>query len=375
MSTKFYYLILTLAFIGLALSACSDFDNRPKENQPAIVSIESLPDFVTTSVAPTPTPEKYIIYFSWPKIDDSKKLRIRLLKTLTIVSSEQQTFSIEVAHNQNLTFNFDVLDFSEKIEKSFSKLVQIPKDLVVRPNDPKILEDQKLVAKRIFISGNAPLITNGHNVILITEELISDHGVIETYLPETKSSLDLNGNSGGNLEIRSLMASGSLKVFMRGENGGESSQGPSHQTRAPSGEPPLDGTTECGTTKNLKDTFSNCTCSSFGRAGTNGKPGIKGLTGPQGTLGGDSGNLKIEIMDASGLFLETTTLPGSGGAGGPGGPGQLGGIALENFSKCAGKKGQDGPSGPQGDSGEKGIDGKKGLTCIHLTSENKNDCF
>lgn len=357
---------------------CSDFkETEPDSGLLTNIDSQSLPEFITAQVQPSEKPERYLVYFSWPKIEDEKRIRIRNGQALVIVKSGQTTFSQEVDHNQNITFSFEVLDTASKVEKYFSKIVTIPRDFVVRKNQNELLENQKLNVKRLFLFSDIPFRTNGFNIEIIADQIISDKGIIETHFENSKAGNSIDGLSGGELTIKANSAIGKLNIVMRGQNGGDGLKGPSFSYRAPDGSPPGWQAKECSCRECPRPTQTRgCYCYGKGPNGTNGSPGAKGFPGSRAGNGGSSGILKIEINDGSGLLLQTFSLKGFAGIPGPGGDGQPGGIAPQSQGKtCEGSPGSNGPTGPQGDSGPIGVDGKPGLICVYIASEGRNDCY
>ena len=376
-----------VAVLCLAVIGCAEFKDEKTENQDQEnmrVSSQNISDFVKIGVQPTTEPEKYIVYFGWPKISDPRRVRIRMEQTLAVVESNQTTFSHEVSHNQTLTYSFDILSGDNKIEKSFSKLVKIPRDFVVRKDQSEFLENTTLSVNRVFFD-EVPLRTSGFNIEIQTNELIANKGIIETFTDGIKAKLNAEGRGGGNLIINANSAHGSLKVYMRGEHGGDGEKGPAFPNRANGGSAAGDGSLFCDCVgRNCMGPVSTepqiqahvCSCESTGRDAGNGTNGAKGNKGFSARNGGDSGNLKINIKDGAGFLIETFKSFGIAGVPGEGGDGQLGGLGgTTSGKKCSGKAGGGGATGPKGDNGEKAEDGKLGTICVYVASEGKNDCY
>jgi hypothetical protein len=373
-------------------SGCAEFRNESEsdENFGSVVSADALSGAIKLHVQPTTKPEKYMVYFSWPKLEADKRIRIRNQRTLIVVPSSQTTFSHEVVHDQTMTYIIEVLDAASLVEQSIPKTVRTPRDFVVRGSQSQIVTDQQIHVQRLFLHADTPLSTNGHRVEITAEELISNNGVIETFPEGAKASSSQNGRPGGDLTIRIQKAIGTLKVIARGQDGGDGEKGSPYSSRAADGRPPEPGRLECeaiclrcdqsdaplmGSRMPVATQRLSCLCSEIGTDATNGSPGAKGRTGGRAGHGGDSGNLKIEIQDGSSLDLQTISRPGQAGTPGKGGDGQPGGIAQGTKSRCSGNPGTNGPTGPQGDTGPKANDGKDSQICIFIASEGKNDCF
>lgn len=371
-------MVVVLLCLLIGLSSCAEFENKEKINSdPSYIYSENLNDAINIEVQPTTQPERYIIYFGWPKIENAKRIRIRREQILAIVSPEQTTFSHEVEHNQTLTYTFDILDSTNKVERSFSKIVIVPRDFVVREGQHSFSEDQKLQVKRVFLSRETSLLTNGFNVEIVTEELISEKGRIETFFVNDQALNGTNGRSAGTLKITAKHAQGLMTIIMRGEHGGHGIKGTPYAQRAPDGLPPTNGQRICECRKcRTQDFLLSCSCATTGADGTDGANGAKGRTGGNGGSGGDTGTLKVEIEEGSAFVLKTESFVGLGGNAGEGGDGQLGGHAPSgNGGACSGNPGRTGLNGPHGDNGKKGRDGKHGQVCVYIASEGKNDCY
>lgn len=173
---------LLVALLCLLIeTACNpEFKNTKdtQNSQTETVSSQSIDQFIKVKVQATSSPEKYMVYFSWPKIEAGKLIRIRLDKTLAVVNPSQTDFNHEVFHDQILTYTFEILDQASKIEKSFHQQVKIPKDFVVREGQTSFQENTKLIMNRVFLNDSVPLNTNGYKIEIIANELISKKGII-----------------------------------------------------------------------------------------------------------------------------------------------------------------------------------------------------
>lgn len=351
-------------------------------NTPQTVNSSGLDQFLTVKVQPTAQPEKYIVYFSWPKIEDGKFVRIRLDKTLAVVNPKQSDFNHEVFHDQVLTYTFEILDAASKIEKVFPKQIKIPRDFVVRDGQSTFTEDTRLNVNRIFILKDKSLQTNGYNIELVANELRSENGIIETFPEDNKAATDNDGKSGGKLTIKVQSATGDLKILMRGQNGGDGSKGEAYPNRAADGAAAGSGNRmcECIGKNCLILEATHCYCESKGSNGGNGTDGSQGHNGNRAGHGGNAGELNIAVQDGREFDLQTYAFKGLAGNPGEGGEGQDGGIGGQRpktieAEKCGGDPGGNGSKGSSGNRGASGNDGNLGLMCIYIASENKNDCY
>lgn len=369
-------------------------------------------------------PERYVVQFSWPYLEDGKILRIRLGSVLAEVLPNQTFFTHILPHNQTVTFSFDVLDKNRKLDRTFTKTVRVPADFVANAETSQINETSKIEVHRLYLNGGFPLTTNGHTVDIIANEIHAERGYIQTF-PEkikTKSSSttfgeespptaepEKDGRSGGNISITSKKLFGRLRVYMRGENGGAGPKGdPTDNRMEGTGIPAGHGKLTCRLDPNdncaarpercLVDptpviTRRECICSSYGSKAGDGIPGTKGKPGKPGMTGGDTGNIRISIHEyvpaegfdptlpnEGGEVVQVFQVPGKGGRGGIGGGGQRGSIGgpgrdPNNREDCRGDSGGEGKIGDPGESGPPGTNGNLGLKCIYVGSENINECI
>jgi hypothetical protein len=362
-------------------------DEPPAPVKPIIkkITAQELPDKMQITVLPTQQEERYVIYFSWPLIEDFKKVRISRNRILSVVESSQNTFSNEVDHNQTLNFKIDVLDQNMKVENSFTKQVLVPRDFVVRAGQD-VIKENPLNVNRFFMH-EVPLKTNGEEVNIKANEFFADNSVIETFPEGSKAPLNVNGRSGGSINLNFTTAVGNLKVYMRGENGGDGSNGSPYTSRARDGSPAGDGQAECDTADdrgrggrgdiridNFKPDY-RCSCNSMGANAGNGESGAQGRQGYPAKNGGNAGDFKISVLNGNTFEVFVTQsfgVAGTPGAGGEGQDGGLGGPKLDK--KCSGNAGSNGAKGPAGLTGFPGNNGKLGSTCIYIESIKRSEC-
>lgn len=268
-----------------------------------------------------------------------------------------------------------------------------------------------LKAHRVFIQEEMPVVTNGYELKIDTDEFIilknnqvidestfrtlSDGKTIEdaaSISTFTKDGVNqryslinlgqpdnfwIHGKDGGLISIKTNKAVGKLNVFMRGQNGADGVNGvPFADTdRAPSG---VDGFpsiyTDCthfsGGVRNI------CNCSKESEDNENGHKGEKGKPGNNGSDGGRGGNsgiLKFEMAELNPNFhIAILQEPGVSGTPGKAGPPQKGGLSgkvftykqranLNPFSSLVCKEAIDEGEGKEGDPGIDGIKQSNGI--------------
>lgn len=146
---------------------------------------------------------------------------------------------------------------------------EVPFDLVVA--DRLVLTSVPEKIRRLTILEGAVLSTNGQELKLDIQELVSDNGIIDTTPITPVPRLGASGLSGGLLQINAQHARGRLTVIAGGQNGGA------------------------------------------GRKRINGKhprPAVRGGNG------GDSSPVLFKLTDPSDLLISVDASPGKGSMGG-----------------------------------------------------------
>lgn len=440
MELNFKYVVIAVVLI---LSACSDElaneKNREERGAPSQKTLDVKTIEPRERISPlnlsenlkvdiqSADPEKYVVQFSWPYLAEDKILRIRLGGVLAEVLPDQTFFTHTLSHDQSATFSFDILDKKRKLERTFTKTVQIPTDFVVRSTNSIIKKKSKIEVNRFYLGEEIPLRIEDKTVEIITSEFHSSNGVIETFPEKTKQLNEVTGlieespsvappetpgRNGGVLSISAKKLFGRVQIFMRGEKGGRGAKGASLAQKAGLGTPAGEGRLQCSVPKNdcirkpflcspshnSESLFENyaasgtCYCKSFGDRGGPGVQGDEGNSGNQGKPGGSSGSVRVSIheyvplegFDSSismtgGEIVKVHQIPGEGGDGGPGGDGQRGspgGVGRDSNERddCRGEPGDEGPIGKPGALGKPGEKGSKGLLCVYVGSENINYC-
>jgi hypothetical protein len=243
-----------------------------------------------------------------------------------------------------------------------------------------------LTAHRVFIDKEQPVITNGFDLKINTDELIvlknglpdtsayedlgvnnknnDENAIIATFTEEginQHTSYDLpglpktfwsEGKDGGNIVIKTKNAIGNINVFLRGQNGLNGSDGVPFIERAPSGPNGADGVSDWVDSPRI----GHIVCQKHPTSGGPGLPGSNGRPGDNGKKGGNSGVLLLEISEKAPQFnLKVYKEIGKAGIAGKGGAGQLGGLGGNpgnSATRCSTAS-----SGENGKDGEKGIDG------------------
>lgn len=183
---------------------------------------------------------------------------------------------------------------------------------------------------RVFLSKGARVRVEDQTFSIVTNELISSGGDIETFLATDQADQGIAGRDGGFIQIQAKKATGKITITARGEMGGKGVDGSNGQP----GNPGVDGENGRWGVNNI-GTYRHTHCSeyrvnaTFGcvrpRNGGNGTDAQGGGNGQAGLKGGNSGTVLIKIEDVSIANLVFENKGGKGGKGGdPGKPGARG---------------------------------------------------
>lgn len=284
-----------------------------------------------------------------------------------------------------------------------STSLMIPKDMVVK--DRQVLTANVSVG-RLFLSREARLVTEGKDIAIAADEIISENGVVETFSDGATASVGASGRNGGYLSIKAKRGRGSLLVHARGENGAAGGPGSNggNGMRGADGQYalsthfPWNGGCGCGPRAHqLREEIrkgngfarlffdverNNHRCIQQPGDGNTGQAGAPGNPGSPGGKGGNSARVYVEIVDATQLKVDVFLMPGKGGAGGAGGIGGRGGpggnpgsSALDHYSNCrVAQAGRPGPNGTNGNPGLAGAAGMEEPICLRLGESKTPDC-
>lgn len=265
-------------------------------------------------------------------------------------------------------------------------------DFVV--NEKVVLTSVPEKIGRLIFMQDAVLSTDGADLNLVVDEVISHGGTISTLPISTSPKLGEAGRSGGSLHFEARTGRGHLVILAEGQKGGtgvrgsKGSSGPKGP-RGNNGE--VDYELDCMFASpelrsfdpdrpEPRPCFKRWFCSRQTGDGGRGGKGAKGTTGGAGGVGGSSAKVLVKIDDPSALRVSTEVSAGSGGVGGLGGDGGDGGAGGDPGSRDSRKKcrvANHGPNGPIGDRGDKGPDGEWGsekAICLALGTARIGDC-
>lgn len=268
----------------------------------------------------------------------------------------------------------------------------IPFDLVISERMVITRTPEKI--RRLTLLEGAVIATNGQEIKLDVQELVSNNGVIDTTPYEPAPSIGVSGLAGGMVHLTAAVGHGNLNITAAGQNGGNGSKGAmgnSGSQGAPGGNAAVNYTTECTLAvpflslfmidpDHHSHCFKNWYCSAETGDGGQGARGGIGHAGLIGGNGGDSSPVLIEIEDPKDIVVRVNPKVGVGGTGGPGGDGGSGGAGgiagiRDSGNLCrAAAQGPQGPRGAQGPQGPSGKDGIEKPICLRLGAAQVGDC-
>ena len=293
---------------------------------------------------------------------------------------EFQTQSIIKIYNEiekDTLFNTDKKLSNDSVSKS--ETIIISEDLKLK--EATIIKSKKVILDMVKIQ------TFEHSLIIIADEFLSNHSVIQNFKEDERAKKKEDGRHGGNIFILANKASGNLKLVLNGENGGKVSKRKvltSEERKKLLGSNGKNGRDAiykkfCITERFLILQNRRCRfkCILKQTRGEDGEDGKQGLKGQDGRNGGDTGSFHLKAFDISDFYLEE--IKKTKGLGSEGGNGSFGG-----FGGKAGRNGKDdknlcgekllppknGKKGKKGVAGNFGKNGVERLACLEVL---KND--
>ena len=319
------------------------------------------------SMTETDVPHQYQLAISWPS--DIKKVFIendgrRILETDSI----RQHFLIL---KDNTKYNIKV--FSADGDRP----VLIGESQGLTPKDysfngiVELKNDLEIMANRVYFSNQTKVQTNGFQLKVQAQKVVSDDAEIFSFLENSKAEPSQDGKSGGLVHIVSIEALGNLKINLKGQNGGDGIDGLPWTTVAAGGSVGSTGGHSCAKSPIGIGGALKCWCTSQPGNGTNGAGGAKGNSGTKAGSGGSSGKIIVEVSDSSEFTAEPSQQIGLAGIAGKGSDGQEGGAGgppgNPTSSECRNaSQGPQGAKGAIGDDGVVGIDGSKETQCVSI---------
>jgi hypothetical protein len=368
------------------------------------------PDSFTITVEALAQPNQYQSHLKWNVNDDDgdhwiiqRQSDNAALANVGTVSHDTHDF-VDTTVVAGTTYHYGLAsDDSDPATVKKSLDITVPRDLAIVGTSS--LPSVSGIG-RLMIPKGSKIVTNGKDLEISVDQIISTGGSIETFPDGQTAAPNISGRPGGQIKIHARTGTGSLTVIARGENGGPSSVvGQRGATGFPGGQGLnaicgfKDNDAACGMSGsdygklqqqcNQGGIFGQLYCQILGRFyckmqpgnGGQGSQGQVGGVGGPGVNGGDSGNILVEIADNQNIQITPVVIPGAGGVGGPGGPGGYGGNSGPpgnrdplGICKGSGHWGLPGPLGPTGPQGPSGSPGNNGAACLRYGANSSGDC-
>ena len=273
----------------------------------------------------------------------------------------------------------------------------LEKEITLISEDLELTEDT-VIRNRKVVLDMAKIKTFEHDLLIVTEEFVSNHSIIQNFPEEQKAERGQDGRSGGNILIEAQTAKGELQLILNGEKAGSISRfrtlsnSESSSLKGQNGEDGHDAvyTGYCLEVSDFQNgLFSRSKrqmcweeCVASPTRGSPGGDGYPGLPGFDGRNGGKSGSFHLKAFELSDFHLtDIKQNPGTGSKGSEGSLGGAGGkrgkngkdeknLCNHNFPRS--KNGKRGERGPKGKDGE---NGKKGAVCLEKLLKEKSGPF
>lgn len=260
------YLIVFVSFC--LLSACVEVRDNSKESE-ATATAQSSADF-SYDIVGTSKANKYEILVKWST--SYGKIRIRENAKLLASFDSKQTdhYSSYRTSGEEVYLIAEYFADDNKIIASVPIYLKIPIDYVFE-GEINLKDNLHVNASRVFVRANAVVTSQDKDVLVSTEEFISEGGMFRNFAPGSSAYFERDGRSGGRITIEAKSAKGALKVFLNGEKGGS------------------------------------------GRNGATAAGSHPGCAGTSGARGGKTGSLYLNIIDPKDFDANYELLPGAGG--------------------------------------------------------------
>ena len=287
-------------------------------------------------------------------------------------------------------------DNLNEVEASPSEIKEQTPDEISEEETTLISEDMELtkdtvIQNRKVVLDMATIKTFEHNLVILTEEFISNHSVIQNFPEKQQAKKFEHGKDGGNIQIETGTAKGELQLILNGEKADfvskfrHLSEKEKKELKGHDGENGYNAVY-----KPVCQTYhipiiwmpigQDCwdVCAAFPTAGDPGGDGRPGLPGFDGKNGGNSGLFHLKSFELSDFHLtDIKQTPGEGSKGSKGSPGGAGGRGGNNGKDekelCDHDlpRRKNGERGSRGSWGKDGKSGKKGTVCLEKLLKEK----
>lgn len=370
-------LVAALALLTVGCNNKKEYVTVPQsgatQSSPASTPTPKITELgVAFQVVEPNVPNQYQIYISWPK--ELKSIFIEDFgKNVFISNKVQRDFLYTLRDNTSYNLRvFQTTDAGARLVGEYKG--RMPNDFVF--TGPVNLErDLNVDVHRVFFTNETRVQTNGFKLTIKADKIFSENAEIFSFVRGQKADLMMKGRNGGVLKIVSEEASGTLRISLRGEHGGDGIDGSTHMTRAADGASGSAGAHDCA---RALGAIVRCWCTSSPGPGKPGADGVDGFPGSDSGKGGNSGVVSVEVKNDNNFRLNVLQEAGLSGTPGRGSEGQDGGLGgapgNPTSDACGGSHpGQNGKRGKSGAVGSRPSDGEIEKKCISI-GQDVRDC-
>lgn len=232
--------ISVLAATNLLLSACVDVKDAEQVKNQADSAKQSGSTTFSYIIPDSEDPNHFEVHLRFPAKNYT-------LLRKTILQNEDPTSINNKPADYRQTANSGFIDYKviagadylysigtydeENIFREEDRLkVSIPVDIELEPNSQLVIDRNNLKQisnllriRRLTFSEGSELITNGQDLVIKAEKLISFKGKIRSF--NAQAPLETNGADAGTLTLFAKNAEGELEVHLDGQQGGNGSPG------------------------------------------------------------------------------------------------------------------------------------------------------
>ena len=137
------------------------------------------------------------------------------IKTGDLSPANEQT-----ADDIQATGNETALTETSDNETEEEKEKEIPEEEITTISEEVVFAEDTVIQNTRVVLDMATIKTSEHDLIIIADEFISNHSVIQNFPLEQKAKKETSGRNGGNILIEAKKANGTLQLILNGEDAG-----------------------------------------------------------------------------------------------------------------------------------------------------------
>ena len=126
----------------------------------------------------------------------------------------------QVADDTQAAGNETALTETPDNETEEEKEKEIPEEEITTISEEVVLAEDTVIQNTRVVLNMASIKTSEHDLVIIADEFISNHSVIQNFSIEQKAEKETPGRNGGNIRVEAKTASGTLQLILNGEDAG-----------------------------------------------------------------------------------------------------------------------------------------------------------